>query len=99
MERERGPFTQPISPSAIAGQITEREQAVADGEATLGPAHPDTLTARGALARAYQYLGRGAEAVELHEKNLPRRERDALRFPPQARTDKARACLILRDKL
>jgi serine/threonine protein kinase/tetratricopeptide (TPR) repeat protein len=43
-------------------------------EATLGPDHPDTLTSRYALARAYRRAGRLSEAIALHEKTLKLRQ-------------------------
>jgi hypothetical protein len=44
-------------------------------ERTLGPAHPDTLTSRHNLAKAYQNSGNYAKAKELNEQVLKARER------------------------
>jgi tetratricopeptide (TPR) repeat protein len=44
-------------------------------EEALGPEHPDTLTSRNNLARAYQDAGRLAEAVALYERTLADCER------------------------
>src|SRR5262249_10553624 len=71
VERDRDPFSRPVSAEDLAAQTALLEQAAADSEANLGPQHPDTLAARGALARAYLFWGRSAEATALHEKNLP----------------------------
>jgi hypothetical protein len=71
VERDRDPFSRPLSAEDLAAQTTLLEQAAAGNEASLGPQHPDTLAARGALARAYLFWGRSAEATALHEKNLP----------------------------
>src|SRR6202046_2427742 len=71
MEGARDPFKRPISPEAVATQTAELEQAVDADERTLGAKHPDTLTARAALARGYLFSGRSAEAVTLLETNVP----------------------------
>ena len=42
---------------------------------TLGPDHPDTLTARDNLAHAYEFAGRLGEAIRLFERTLADRER------------------------
>ena len=68
---KRVPFRRPITLAATAAQTTEFEQAAAEDESTLGPAHPDTLNARGTLARGYPFCGRYAEAIALLEKNVP----------------------------
>ncbi len=39
-------------------------------ESKLGPDHPDTLTSRNNLAKAYQAAGRIAEAIRTHEQTL-----------------------------
>lgn len=62
---------------ATAVQIGET--LLADCERVLGPDHPDTSSARGGLALAYQRAGRIAEAVVLGEQTLVVRER-TLRF-------------------
>jgi Tetratricopeptide repeat len=71
MEGARDPFRRPISPTAMATQTAELEQAVDADENTLGAKHPDTPTARAALARCYLFSGRSAEAVTLLEANVP----------------------------
>lgn len=48
---------------------------LADCERVLDPDHPDTLTSRNNLARAYQAAGRTAEAIPLLERTLADRER------------------------
>jgi hypothetical protein len=70
VERDGDPFGTPTSAETLTAQTEQLEQAVADSEAALGPQHPDTLTARGMLGRAYLFLGRPAEATALLEKNL-----------------------------
>jgi tetratricopeptide (TPR) repeat protein len=54
---------------AIGGPLT------ADLERTLGPDHPDTLTARNSLATAYHAAGRPADAIPLVQQILATRER------------------------
>ena len=51
------------------------KQTLADGERILGPDHPDTLTFRNNLARAYQNAGRLDEAIDLFKQNLTDSER------------------------
>ena len=63
MEGARDPFRRPISPTAMTTQTAKIEQAVDADEDTLGAKHPDTLTARAALARCYLFSGRSTEAV------------------------------------
>jgi len=48
---------------------------VADVEQVLGETHPDTLTTRNNLARAYEAAGRLEEAITLYERTLADRER------------------------
>jgi hypothetical protein len=51
MEGARDPFRRPISPTAMATQTAELEQAVDADENTLGAKHPDTHATREALVR------------------------------------------------
>jgi tetratricopeptide (TPR) repeat protein len=51
------------------------EPLTADLERTLGPDHPDTLTARNSLATAYHAAGRPADAIPLVQQILATRER------------------------
>jgi Tetratricopeptide repeat len=48
---------------------------IADLERTLGPDHPDTLSARNSLATAYRVAGRVADAIPLVQQTLSARER------------------------
>ena len=48
---------------------------IADLERTLGPDHPDALSARDSLAAAYQTAGLIADAIPLFERTLVDRER------------------------
>ncbi len=59
------------APQAIA----VGEPLTADLERMLGPDHPDTLTSRNNLARAYVAAGRAVEAIPLHEQTLAALER------------------------
>jgi tetratricopeptide (TPR) repeat protein len=55
--------------------ITYLRRAIATFERVLGPEHPDTLTARDNLVRAYSLRGDYLRAVELGERTLADRER------------------------
>ena len=59
----------PAQPILIAKPL------LADQERTLGADHPETVKTRGNLANAYRSAGRAAEAITLHEQNLPVFER------------------------
>jgi tetratricopeptide (TPR) repeat protein len=73
-DREAPSFAQ--KPGTQGGAVGARktvERAVAtvrELSATVGPDHPDTLTARNNLAAAYQLAGRSREAIELYESVL-----------------------------
>ena len=54
--------------------ILAAEPLVADCERLLGADHPDTLTSRNNLARAYRAAGRTSEAIPLLERTLDVRE-------------------------
>jgi len=51
------------------------KQTLEDRTRTLGPHHPDTLTARNNLAYAYRDAGRLQDAITLHQQNLEDRTR------------------------
>lgn len=51
------------------------EATLADAERVLGPDHPQTLTTRNNLARAYQAAGRLEQAITLFEAVLADSER------------------------
>ena len=59
--------------TALAEPLQER--AIALQTAFLGPNHPDTLTSRNNLARAYQDADRLEQAIDLHEQTLADCER------------------------
>ena len=52
---------------SAAQAIVIAEPLLADQKRVLGTDHPETLTARNSLARAYLAVGRTAEAIRLHE--------------------------------
>ena len=58
-----------------AEALASTEAALADRERTLGPEHPDTVTARVNAARSLDAAGRTAEAIALYEQALGSRER------------------------
>jgi tetratricopeptide (TPR) repeat protein len=60
---------------SFAQAIEYGQDLVADRERVLGEAHPDTLTSRNSLARAYRDAGRLGEAIPLLERTLADRER------------------------
>jgi len=55
--------------------IAMGEPLTADLERVLGPDHPDTISARNNLARAYRATGRVADAIPLVQQTLATRER------------------------
>jgi tetratricopeptide (TPR) repeat protein len=73
--------------------IAAGEPLLADLERTLGPGHPDTLSARNSLAIAYRAAGRVAEAISLHEQTLAARER--IRGPDHPSTLGSRSNLAI----
>ena len=60
---------------SFAQAIEYGQELVADCERVLGDTHPDTLTSRNNLARAYKAAGRLEEAIPLFERTLADRER------------------------
>ena len=60
---------------SFAQAIEYGQALVADCERVLGETHPDTLTSRNNLARAYRDAGRLDEAIPLFERTLADRER------------------------
>ena len=60
---------------SFAQAIEYGQDLVADCERVLGDTHPDTLTSRNNLARAYRDAGRLDEAIPLFERTLADRER------------------------
>ncbi|MEV0167593.1 tetratricopeptide repeat protein [Nonomuraea fuscirosea] len=64
-----------ITLHAVAGKIEDRQRALSESVRDLGEDHPDTLTARDALAYGYEYVGEWDHSIPLHERNLEARLR------------------------
>ena len=70
------------SPGRAAEAIPLFEHVLAIRRATLGPEHPDTLTAMNNLAVAYRWPAAHAEALPLHEQDLEHRGRPSAPSTP-----------------